>query len=140
FAVFTALQCASVFLTTLAAAPDKVFVNGTVITMAREGDVAEAVAIAGGKITAVGSTKDIRALADKDTVVVDLAGKTLLPGFYAAHDHLPSWGRVALFEVDLNSPPIGSMRSIDDIVAALRERAVQTPKGKWVVGRGYDDT
>ncbi len=122
------------------AAPDKVLLSGTIVTMAREGDTAEAVAIRGGKITAVGSTKDIRALASAATKIVDLQGKTVLPGFYAAHDHFPSAGRVALFEVDLNSPPIGTMRSIDDIVAALRQRANSTPAGKWVVGRGYDDT
>src|SRR5205814_8101820 len=51
-----------------------------------------------------------------------------------------SAGRVALDEVDLNSPPMGAMRSIDDIVAALREKAARTPAGAWVVGRGYDDT
>jgi predicted amidohydrolase YtcJ len=121
-------------------APDKVLLNGAVITMAREGEVAEAVAIREGKITALGSTKDIRALAEAATSILDLDGKTLLPGFYAAHDHFPSAGRVALYELDLNSPPMGSMRSVDDIVAALRDKATRTPPGKWVVGRGYDDT
>jgi predicted amidohydrolase YtcJ len=121
-------------------APDKVLLNGAVVTRGREGEVAEAVAIHEGKITAVGSTKDIRALAGAATSIVDLGGKTLLPGFYAAHDHFPSAGRVALYELDLNSPPMGTMRSVDDIVAALREKAARTPPGKWVVGRGYDDT
>jgi predicted amidohydrolase YtcJ len=122
------------------AAPDKVLINGTIVTMTREGQTAEAVALRAGKISAVGSTKDIRALAGAATKIVDLQGKTVLPGLYAAHDHFPSAGRVALFEVDLNSPPMGTMRSIDDIVAALRQKAARTPPGKWVVGRGYDDT
>jgi predicted amidohydrolase YtcJ len=126
--------------TAAAIVPDKVLLNGTVVTMAREGDVVEAIAIQGGKIAAVGTTKDIRALAGGSTEVVDLGGKTVLPGFYAAHDHFPSAGRVALYEVDLNSPPMGSMGSIDDIVEALREKAARTPAGAWVVGRGYDDT
>src|SRR5262245_3665264 len=121
-------------------APDRIFVNATVVTMAKEGESVEAVAVRAGRIVAVGSTKDIRALAGPDTVVVDLHGKTLLPGFYAAHDHFPSSGRVALYEVDLNSPPMGSMRSVDDIVAALRDKAARTAPGRWVVGRGYDDT
>src|SRR5262249_20245337 len=78
--------------------------------------------------------------AGPQTTTVDLAGKTLLPGFYAAHDHFPSWGRVALYQVDLNSPPIGPIRTLADIVAALKERAAQTRPGEWIMGRGYDDT
>lgn len=120
--------------------PDRILVNGAVVTMAREGDTAEAIAIRDGKIAAVGTTNEVRALAGPNTSVVDLGGKTVLPGFYAAHDHFPSAGRVALYEVDLNSPPMGSMRTIDDIVSALKAKAERTPPGKWVVGRGYDDT
>ena len=45
-----------------------------------------------------------------------------------------------MYQVDLNSPPIGSIQTIDDIVAALKERAAQTRPGQWIVGRGYDDT
>jgi predicted amidohydrolase YtcJ len=120
--------------------PDRVVLNGHVITMTREGEVAEAIAIREGRIAAVGTTKEIRAIAGPKTEVTDLGGKTVAPGFYAAHDHFPSAGRVALYEVDLNSPPMGSMRSVADIVDALREKAARTPPGKWVVGRGYDDT
>jgi predicted amidohydrolase YtcJ len=120
--------------------PDKLFVNGAVVTMVRPGDVAQAVAVKNGKITAVGESAAVRALAGPATQVVDLGGKALLPGFYAAHDHFPSAGRVALYEVDLNSPPIGGMRSMADIIAALRQRAAQTRPGDWIVGRGYDDT
>lgn len=119
---------------------DRVFLNATVVTMAREGDVAEAVAVREGKIVAVGSNNAVRALVGPATKTIDLADKTLLPGFYAAHDHFPSAGRVALYDVDLNSPPIGTMRTMDDVVAALREKAARTPPGKWVLGRGYDDT
>src|SRR5262245_28096932 len=143
-AILTALIGSSVISAAVSgraqAPPDKVFINGTVVTMAREGEVAEAVAVRGGQIAAVGSTKDIRALSGPETVVVDLAGKTLLPGFYAAHDHFPSAGRVALYNVDLNSPPMGTIRTMDQLVAALREKAARTPAGQWVVGRGYDDT
>src|SRR5688572_20503699 len=88
--------------------PDKIFVNGSVVTMARPGATARAVAVKGDKILAVGTTEEIRALAGRGTKAIDLAGKTLLPGFYAAHDHFPSWGRVSLYQVDLNSPPIGN--------------------------------
>jgi predicted amidohydrolase YtcJ len=120
--------------------PDKILVNGQVVTMARPQGTAEAVAIRGDTIVAVGTSAEIRALARAETKTIDLGGKALLPGFYAAHDHFPSWGRVSLYQVDLNSPPIGAMRTIDDIVAALKEKATQTRPGQWVLGRGYDDT
>jgi predicted amidohydrolase YtcJ len=138
--VLSVLNWPTIGLAQATPAADKIFLNATVITMAREGDIAEAVAVREDKIIAVGSNNDIRKLVGPATKAIDLAGKTLLPGFYAAHDHFPSSGRVALYDVDLNSPPIGTIRTMDDIVAALREKVARTPRGKWVVGRGYDDT
>jgi predicted amidohydrolase YtcJ len=120
--------------------PDKIFVNAVVLTMDAAGRTAQAVAIRGEQIVSVGTTPEIHKLAGPSTQVVDLGGKTLLPGFYAAHDHFPAAGTVAVHYVDLNSPPIGKMQSIADIVAALQEKARSTPTGHWVVGRGYDDT
>src|SRR5687767_8819584 len=78
------------------AAPDAIYVNGTVVTMARAGEIVEAVAVREGKISAIGTSGQMRGLVGKTTKLVDLAGKTLLPGFYAAHDHFPSVGRTAL--------------------------------------------
>jgi predicted amidohydrolase YtcJ len=101
-----------------------------------QGRTAQAVAVRGGEIVWAGAEDEVARLAGPQTSVVDLQGKTLLPGFYAAHDHFPSAGIVALYEVDLNSPPIGTMQCLDDIIAALRERAAQTPKGKWIIERG----
>src|SRR5262245_24326444 len=140
FVMMVAAMTAAVAANDQSTAPDRILVNGLLVTMAREGEVAEAVAIRHGKIAAVGATNEIRALAGPKTSGADLGGNAVLPGFYAAHDHFPSAGRVALYEVDLNSPPMGSMRSIEDIVSALNEKSAQTPPGKWVVGRGYDDT
>ena len=64
----------------------------------------------------------------------------MLPGFYAPHDHFPGSGRVAVSSVDLNSPPIGDVATMAELVAALSARAAETPAGQWVQGRGYDDT
>jgi predicted amidohydrolase YtcJ len=140
FTLVPALVFAGFNLTLAAAAPDTLYLNGTVITMTARDATAEAVAVKDGRILAVGPNNKIKALAGPSTKSIDLAGKTLLPGFYAAHDHFPGAGRVALFSTDLNSPPIGPMESIEDIVAALRAKAEKTPPGKWIVGRGYDDT
>src|SRR5688572_26614821 len=110
---------------------DTVWVGGTVVTMVREADTAEAVAVRGGRIVAVGGKADLQRHVGPQTKTIDLAGRTLLPGFYAAHDHLPGSGRVALYDVDLNSPPIGRIETMDQLVAALKDRASQTPAGQW---------
>ena len=119
---------------------DSVYINGTVITMDSGDNIVQAVAVKDGKIIAVATNKQILRLVGKDTKVNDLSGRVMLPGFYAPHDHFPSAGTVALFKVDLNSPPIGRIRNIDELIRALKEKAKNTPKGKWIAGRGYDDT
>lgn len=98
--------------------PDKIFVNAVVLTMDTAGRTAQAVAIHGEEIVSTRSTADIRKLAGTSTQIVDLGGKTLLPGFYAAHDHFPGAGTVAVHYVDLYSPPIGKMQSIAVIIVA----------------------
>jgi predicted amidohydrolase YtcJ len=105
-----------------------------------DNNITEAVAVKDGRIVAVASNQEIFKQIGKDTKVIDLSGRVMLPGFYAAHDHLPGAGTAALFKVDLNSPPIGKIRNMTELVEALKARARNTPKGQWVVGRGYDDT
>jgi hypothetical protein len=91
---------------------DTVYVNGEVLTMNASNDIAQAVAVKGDKIHAVGSNSDIRALIGPNTRVVDLAGKTLLPGFIDAHGHFPESGVNALYRVNANSPPLDTTQSI----------------------------
>ena len=119
---------------------DAVYTNGIVITMGSDDNIVQAVAVKDGKIIAAATNKQILRLVGKDTKVNDLSGRVMLPGFYAPHDHFPGAGTVALFKVDLNSPPIGRIRNIDELISALKEKAKNTPKGKWIAGRGYDDT
>jgi hypothetical protein len=125
---------------TQAPAPDAVYVNATVITMDPAGSTAEAVAVRDGRITTVGSSADIRKLAATTTRVVDLQGQTLLPGFIDAHSHFPGTGTAALYSVNLSSPPLGLIESVDDVVGALKAKAAETPKGAWIRGGGYDQT
>lgn len=120
-------------------APDTIWLNGTIVTM--EGDqTAQAVAVLDDNIVAVGTDAEVGPLAGPQTRVVDLQGRTMTPGFYAAHDHFPGSGRVAVTQVDLNSPPIGAIENMDELVAALGGRARDLPEGQWISGRGYDDT
>ena len=119
---------------------DTVYVNGDIITLDASGRVTAAVAVRDGKVLVAGSEAVVRAAVARNARIVDLRGRALLPGLYAAHDHFPSWGTVTLFQVDLNSPPIGRIETMADVIAALRTRAKETPPGEWIVGRGYDDT
>ena len=118
---------------------DTVYLNATVITMNGD-ETAQAVAVRDENIIAVGTDKNISRLIGTDTHVVNLGGKTMLPGFYAAHDHFPGSGSVAVTSVDLNSPPIGQVSTMEELISALRERASTTPTGEWIRGSGYDDT
>ncbi len=120
--------------------PGKLLTNATILTLDDANSMYEALAIRGDRVLALGTDAEMRALAGPDAEIVDLGGATVVPGLYAAHCHYHGSGLSMLFSVDLNSPPMGSMRNIDDLVGALRARADQTPEGHWIRGRGYDDT
>ena len=119
---------------------DTVYVNGEVVTMDAEARTVEAVAVRGDEIVAVGSSREVGLMAGPGTRVVDLAGRTMTPGFYAPHDHFPWAGAIAVTTVNLNSPPMGPVENIEGLVDALREKAGETPEGEWIQGWGYDDT
>jgi predicted amidohydrolase YtcJ len=120
--------------------PDVVYINGTVLTMDDRNATAEAVATMGDKIVAIGPTAWMERLAGPKTQMVDLTGKTLLPGLNEPHNHFASYGISTLRFANLQSLPVGGIAKMDDLVEVLRERASRTPKGEWVLGRGYDDT
>ena len=117
----------------------QVFINGEVLTMDAENRVAQALSTRGDRIEAVGSTEEIMALADDHTEVVDLRGRTLLPGFIDAHGHFPASG-MSVIAADLNSPPIGDKNTMAEVLAALQAQAAKKSAGEWVIGFGYDDT
>ena len=107
--------------------------------MDAENSIVEAISVRHDRIEATGTNVEINALIDDDTVIVDLAGRTLMPGFIDAHGHFPGSGFDVL-AVDLNSPPIGSVTNMVDISRLLSAKVKQTAPGKWVFGFGYDDT
>jgi len=117
----------------------RVFVNGKVLSMDGDNRVFEAVSVRGELIERLGSSEEILALADDDSIVTDLQGRSLLPGIVDAHGHFPGSGLYSLF-ADLNSPPIGTVTSIADIQQRLREQLVGKSGDEWVAGWSYDDT
>ena len=115
----------------------QVFIHGRVLTMDSGNRIAEAIAVRGTRIAAVGSDAEIENRIGAATVVHDLAGKTLMPGFIDAHGHFPQSEQPG---VRLDAPPVGRIRSIEDLVAALKVAAATTSPGQVVFGWNYDDT
>jgi predicted amidohydrolase YtcJ len=118
---------------------ERIIRGGPIVTVNAAQPAAEAVAIAGGKIVAVGSEADIMALKGPGTVVTDLAGKTLAPGFVDGHSHF--WSLVDVQTQALcASPPAGPCRSVADVIASLKkvQERRQLGPGKFVMGFGYD--
>lgn len=139
-AALAAAWLGSAWVGAQATAPDTIYVNGTVVTMDAQSQSVAAVATLQDRIVAVGTNAEIRKLAGDRTRVIDLQRRTMLPGFIDAHSHFPGSGTAALFTVNLSSPPLGSISSVENMVAALRQKAQTLPKGRWIRGGGYDQT
>lgn len=114
--------------------PEIILYNGNIFTVNPKEPTAQALAIADGRLIAVGSNTDILKMATARTKKIDLGYKTVLPGFVDAHTHPAYSGIKHLKMVDCD------LRSIKVIKEAIRQRAAITPKGKWVEGFKYDDT
>ena len=111
-----------------------VLFNANIYTVNDQAPQAQAIAVSGGKILAIGSNADVMNLASAGSQKIDLGMKTVLPGFIDAHSHPAMAGVMHLRMVDCD------LRSIAAIEQALRERAAKTPAGEWVLGFKYDDT
>jgi predicted amidohydrolase YtcJ len=99
-------------------APDLVLINGKILTVDPKDSIAETVAISGGKIIAVGSNAEIQQRAAKGTRVIDLHGRTAIPGLIDSHGHFAEGGVNELYHLDL-----GGATGIDDVLRRIRERA-----------------
>lgn len=100
--------------------------TGKVITLDDAGSIAEAVAVAGDRIVAVGERRQILDLKGPQTCVTETGG-TIIPGFNDAHAHLDTEGLRDRF------PSLGRVRSIADVLARISELASTTPRGEWIV-------
>ena len=106
--------------------PSLILYNGKVVTVDRDFSIAEALAISGDRITAVGTNAEVRSLAASETRLVDLAGKTVLPGLIDTHTHPLG---AALYEFD---HPVPEMETIADVLEYFRQRAEVVPEGSWI--------
>ncbi|MFN4014216.1 MAG: amidohydrolase [Reyranella sp.] len=140
---------AAASLSLVAAAPlsaqqaaDSIWSGGTILTMDDKAMRAEAVAVANGRILAVGRRSDVMKLQGPTTRLVDLQGRTLVPGFVDPHGHVVVGGLQAL-SANLLAPPDGKVRDIASLQQTLRDwvrtNAAAVEQAKVIIGFGYDN-
>lgn len=106
--------------------PDLVLHHGRIATVDPQFRIAEAMAVKGDRILAVGTSDDVRRLAGPKTVQVDLAGRLVLPGLIDSHSHPPD---AAMYEFD---HPVPEMETVADVLAYIKSRAKVLAPGQWV--------
>jgi predicted amidohydrolase YtcJ len=123
-------------------APDRAelaFVNATVHTLDRKQPIAQAFAVQGGKFAAVGTHATVSGMIGPNTRVIDLQGRTVIPGLIDAHVHpRPIFDENSRW-YSIEAGP-DKTKSIDDLIKAVRRKAKITPKGQWITGFGYEET
>jgi len=117
---------------TVSLPPDLVILNAAIHTMDDSRPQAEALAILGNRIAALGTTAEVKALAGPKTRVIDAGRKTVLPGFNDAHVHFLTGG-FSLANVDLRDAA-----SPEELARRLGEYARRQPKGRWILGGDWD--
>ena len=112
-----------------------VFTGGTVLTVDDDFSEAEAIAIRGNRILSVGTDGEVRSVAGADALVIDLSGKTVLPGFVDPHTHV-----IAGSVVDAVMEYVGMARfgTVAEVLDHVGQRVAETPAGEWLVFRNFD--
>jgi predicted amidohydrolase YtcJ len=110
---------------------DLVLRNGKVVTMEPSLPVAEAVAIRGGRILAVGSEAEVGRTVGPGTRIIDIRGMLAVPGFIEGHGHFTGLG---VFQMSLN---LRNAKSWEEVVTAVRRATAAAKPGDWIIGRGW---
>ena len=113
---------------------DLALINGNILTMCRSTPRAEAIAVKGEQIIKVGTTREVVLLIDNNTKVIQLEGKTVIPGFIDTHIHVTDFGRLLMW-LNLNN-----CKSIKDLQNLLEKKIMKISPSKWILGRGWNDT
>jgi predicted amidohydrolase YtcJ len=109
-----------------------VVTNANIHTMDAKRTVAQAMAVADGRIIAVGSDADVRALIGPNTRVIDAGGRLVLPGFNDAHVHFLETG------AQLSSVDLRSAKTPQEFVQRIKDFVAKQPKGRWILGGQWD--
>lgn len=127
--IATALFVACFGVLAVAQPPDLILHQGKVVTVDGKFSIAEAIAVRGERIVAVGKSDEVLATKGEKTQIIDLAGKMVLPGLMDSHVHPTG---AALHEFD---HPIPEMLTIDDVLKYIEARAKIVPEGNWILLR-----
>jgi predicted amidohydrolase YtcJ len=115
--------------------PDLILYNGKIRTFASETSTCEALACAGSRIVATGTSDEVRRLGGPDTQAIDLRNRTAVPGLTDTHVHLAEKGTAEMELVDCRDFYVG-VGSVADILQRLENAAAGAPKGSWIVAHG----
>jgi hypothetical protein len=113
---------------------DLLLINGRIVTVDKDFTVAESVAVKDGKILAVGPSRKIMKWRGERTEVIDLGSNMVLPGLIDSHLHMVGTG-LTMAQINCRTPPV---KSIADIVEAVKQRVSRARPGEWIQGRGWD--
>jgi predicted amidohydrolase YtcJ len=116
----------------IAGPADMIVVNGRVYTVDDSRPMVSAFAVKGGRILFAGSEREVRALSNAKTRVVDVHGATVIPGMVDAHAHLAGLG-TALANVNL-----AGSQTYEEVISRVVARAKDAKPGEWIFGRGWD--
>jgi predicted amidohydrolase YtcJ len=119
---------------TPAVVPDLILFHGRVLTVDPRDSIAQGIAVRDGKIIAVGTDRDILAMAGAATRRIDLHGRTATPGLIDSHAHIADAGLVELYHVDLSDAS-----SVADVVRRVKARIAGLKPGEWLQGDGWDE-
>lgn len=113
-----------------------IYFNGTIITVDANETIAEAVLVEDGKIVKVGTNDEVLALKDENVNLVDLEGKTMLPGFVDPHGHVVATAQTLMIVT------LGDVTSREELINKLKKELEENPPqgDKWLIGFGYDNT
>jgi predicted amidohydrolase YtcJ len=115
---------------------DLALTHAAIVTMDDKVPAASAMTVRGGKILAVGDEKSLATAIAGAAQVIDLKGKGVSPGLIDAHSHLMAFGHMEKYFVNLRPPKVHSFSTLGNILAAT---AAKTPRGQWIVGRGFQE-
>lgn len=112
--------------------PDATLVTGATFVTMEDGPTPEAMLVEDGRVSALG-TEDVLRARNPGAVLLDLSGRTVMPGVVDSHVHVRELGLDAI-KVDL----VG-VRSVEDIVARIRDQRPNIEPGEWIIGQGWDE-
>jgi predicted amidohydrolase YtcJ len=114
--------------------PDLILFNGAITTFDPELPRCSAIACKDGQVVAIGADTDVCALAGPRTEQIDLGGRTVVPGFNDAHNHMLELG------IKFTRLQLEHCTSIAEMVAMVRDQAAKTPRGEWIIGEGWNES